>query len=151
VTGSYTKTRVVQTEILRKVGTLLRRPGYIIALECVPQGIFGDTLCSYLINRITSSTMLARVVKSAGANTAGVGVCFLGKRQWESTFDLAGLHINHFHDLGTWGESIGRFHLKRLVLTMKKISSAYFFLSPANDLTPTPIKSGKSTNKKFIP
>jgi len=42
-----------------------------------------DNAPSRLIFLLTSSKVLARVVKSMGANTAGVGVCFLSDREWQ--------------------------------------------------------------------
>ncbi|MCS7466749.1 methyltransferase [Stieleria sp. ICT_E10.1] len=133
VVGGYLETRRRQIDILRKAASRLKPDGHIVFLECMPQGMISDTLCSFLINRITSSRLLASFVRSAGANTGGIGVCFLGKYQWQRTVREAGLETSHYQYFGTWGESIRLFRLKKLCLTMKSISNAFFFVRIERD------------------
>ncbi len=137
VVGGYRETRRKQIDILRKAASRLKPNGHIVLLECMPRGMISDTLCSFLINRITSSRLLARLVRRAGANTGGIGVCFLGKNQWQRAVEEARLETSHYQNFGTWGHSIRLFQLKKLCLTMTSISNAFFFVRMAQDVSPS--------------
>jgi hypothetical protein len=52
-----------------------------------------DSAPGRIVHAVTSSRLLRAIARWGGANTAGVGVCFLSKRQWKATFGKAGLHL----------------------------------------------------------
>jgi hypothetical protein len=71
--------------------------GRISILDNMYNGAIIDGLPSRLIYGATSSKLLAKLVKKGGANTAGVGVCFLSKKQWDKTIRRsAGLTVQKY-------------------------------------------------------
>jgi SAM-dependent methyltransferase len=124
VKGGYFETLKSQVSALRLAKSLLKENGQLIVIENLPQGIFGETVCTFIINRVTSSKIIAPFVKKMGGNTAGIGICFLGKNQWIQQFNKAGLSIKHVVTFGEWPLNF----IKRIVLTIKNIKVGIFAL-----------------------
>jgi SAM-dependent methyltransferase len=125
VTGSYFSTMRTQVSILRKARNLLSDNGKIIVLENLPEGFLGETICSFIINRVTSSKILAPIVKKMGGNTAGVGVCFLGEKQWLKQFLRAELS----NEMLFKTEKFEVNPIKKALLTIKDIRVGIFVLN----------------------
>jgi ubiquinone/menaquinone biosynthesis C-methylase UbiE len=125
VTGSYSSSMKTQVNILRKARKLLNENGKIIVLENLPEGIFGETICSFIINRITSSKILAPIVKKMGGNTAGVGICFLGEKQWLKQFLRSELSVEMLFKTAKFEVN----PIKKALLTIKDIRVGIFVLN----------------------
>jgi ubiquinone/menaquinone biosynthesis C-methylase UbiE len=125
VKGGYRTTMRTQVDILTQAKDLLSKNGRIIVIENLPDGLFGETVCSFIINRVTSSKIFAPIVKKMGGNTAGVGICFLGERQWSKQFLLAGLHIEKITKFAKWSLN----PIKKVALTIKSIRAGIFVVS----------------------
>jgi SAM-dependent methyltransferase len=125
VKGGYRTTMRTQVDILTQAKDLLSKNGRIIVLENLPDGLFGETVCSFIINRVTSSKIFAPIVKKMGGNTAGVGICFLGERQWSKQFLLAGLRIEKITKFAKWSLN----PIKKIALTIKSIRARIFVVS----------------------
>lgn len=93
VRESYHATRVHQRQMLRRLASRLRPGGRLFVCEHLYQSWSLIGLPGWLIYQLTSSRALAPLVRRAGANTAGVGVCFLSAEQWEAAFQAAGLQV----------------------------------------------------------
>jgi len=92
---SYHATRVHQCSVLRMLARRLSAGGRMFVGEHIYQSWLLTGLPGWLIYQATASRCLAPLVGRAGANTAGVGVCFLSAEQWEDTFRRAGLRVLH--------------------------------------------------------
>lgn len=117
VSDSYAKTRALQLAALREAKQLLRPGGRIIILENFYDGFLFDNLPSRLIYSLTASKWLSPLIKHAGANTAGVGVCFNSKKTWEKAIQEAEfnhIQIEHCYDFSELG------WLKRNLLGINK-------------------------------
>jgi Methyltransferase domain len=102
VSESYDQTRSNILSTLAKLESLLTLRGRVSVFENMYNGLIIDNLPSHLIYRLTSFKAIARFIKSQGANTAGVGVCFLSQKQWCSTFKAADLEILQYSDDEKW-------------------------------------------------
>jgi ubiquinone/menaquinone biosynthesis C-methylase UbiE len=125
VKGGYSKTLQTQVNILSQAKNLLSENGRIIVIENLPEGLFGETICSFIINRVTSSKIFAPIVKKMGGNTAGVGICFLGEQQWLKQFLLAGLCKESIFKFPKWQLN----PIKKTLLTIKSIRVGIFVLN----------------------
>ena len=96
VSGSYNKTRSNMVECLTQATGLLSPRGRVSVFENLYDGLLFDAFPGYFIYRLTASRMLAPLTKRLGANTAGVGVCFLSRREWEKTVGSSGLAVASF-------------------------------------------------------
>ena len=117
VSNSYSKTRALQQEALREARMLLRPGGRIIILENFYDGFLFDNLPSRIIYSLTSNKWISPLIKHAGANTAGVGVCFNSKKCWEKQIKAAEfnhIQIEHCYDFSALG------WLKRNLLGINK-------------------------------
>jgi ubiquinone/menaquinone biosynthesis C-methylase UbiE len=124
VKGGYLSTLETQVRILGEAKKCLSKNGRIIVIENLPEGLFGETICSFIINRVTSSKLIAPIVKKMGGNTAGIGVCFLGKYQWLKQFSLSGLQSENTVLFQT-----GKLNfIKKTLLTIKNYRHGIFVL-----------------------
>ena len=124
VVDGYFATRQKQHEILQNAAAVLIEGGHVVVSENLPKGMITDGLCTFLINRLTSSTVLAPMLRKRRVNTAGIGVCYVGKTQWERTFKDAGLCITGFWEYKKWNTPL----LERLCLTMRFQRKGLFVL-----------------------
>jgi Methyltransferase domain len=103
VGNSYAESRRNITSSLVLASKFLSDRGRISVLDNMYNGSTVDGLPSRLIYGATSSKLLAKVVKKGGANTAGVGVCFLSQKQWDKTIQQgAGLVIEKYTSDEAW-------------------------------------------------
>lgn len=93
VTKQYSATRMLQARILGQGASLLAPGGVISITEDIYEGIASQALPGWLIYQLTSSRLLASLTARLGANTAGVGVCFLSPKQITSDAASAGLKL----------------------------------------------------------
>jgi len=93
VSPSYGRTRSNIDAALRMVSRFLSDRGRLSVHENLYNGIAVDGAPGWIIHRVTSNKALAALARRGGANSAGVGVCFLSRRQWLKTFRLAGLEV----------------------------------------------------------
>jgi hypothetical protein len=99
---SYAESRRNIAKTLTKVETLLTDRGRLSIIDNMYNGSLVDGLPSWLIYQATSSKAIAKLVKKGGANTAGVGVCFLSRQLWHTTLRDAGLEILKYSDDEPW-------------------------------------------------
>jgi ubiquinone/menaquinone biosynthesis C-methylase UbiE len=125
VKGGYSATLETQVNVLRQAKNLLSKNGRIIVIENLPEGLVGETICSFVINRVTSSKIFAPIVKKMGGNTAGVGICFLGEQQWLKQFLRSGLRNENVVKFAEWELN----YIKKFLLTIKNIRVGIFVLT----------------------
>jgi ubiquinone/menaquinone biosynthesis C-methylase UbiE len=126
VSDSYVQTCENISKIFGQVLPLLSPQGRISIFENMYDGIFVDRAPSRLIFELTSSKVLARFTSKMGANTAGVGVCFLSYRHWCSVIAQHPLIIDRYTDApDKWQVSL----IRRIFLHMGNIRVGHFWLS----------------------
>lgn len=76
--------------------------GYISVYENMYNGWLISNVPGRLVFFLTSNERLAPLVRKFGANTAGVGVCFLSKNAWGKLLAAAGLKPLHSTDDKPW-------------------------------------------------
>jgi hypothetical protein len=101
---SYRESRQHQLSTLQALRGLLTERGRLSIYENNYLGWVFRDLPGRMIYELTSSKLLSPVVGKMGANTAGVGVCFLSQRQWFDTVGKAGFRLLEFTepDRLTW-------------------------------------------------
>lgn len=89
VGDSYMQSRRNQIWTLKTVKALLTARGRVSIFENLYDGYLVDSLPGRIIFNLTSSKAISGITQRLGANTAGVGVCFLSKKQCFTTRRLA--------------------------------------------------------------
>ncbi len=64
---------------LKRAYSVLSDGGCLVVFENILYSYLSENISSYLLYKSTSSKILAPITKSLGANTAGVGVYYMGK------------------------------------------------------------------------
>src|SRR6267378_7836721 len=99
---SYAETRRNQLATLENLARFLTRRGRISLFENMCNGWLVDNLPGQMIYQITSAKAVAAITRKLGANTAGVGVCYLSKDAWFPTIQKAGLQILNYSEPDNW-------------------------------------------------
>jgi hypothetical protein len=102
VGNSYSETRINMSTAINSVIPLITPHGRVSIFENMYNGLAIDGLPSRLIFMLTSSKAITGIIKKMGANTAGVGVCFLSQKQWIETISKAGLKLLKYTDEEEW-------------------------------------------------
>lgn len=102
VGSSYAETRKNISAAIEAVIPLLTDRGRISIFENMYNGLIVDGLPSKLIFRLTSSKIISGFIKKMGANTAGIGVCFLSQQQWTKTLNNTNLNLLKYSDDDKW-------------------------------------------------
>jgi hypothetical protein len=124
VSNNYKATYKNVTDTFFHLRSILSPRGCVYVFEDFYNGMIFDSLSGYLIYILTSNKMLAGLTRRFGANTAGIGVCFRSRKQWEKIIKKCGYKIIHE------GESHSfRWPLwKRILLHMGKVNMGYLWL-----------------------
>jgi hypothetical protein len=112
------------------VGELLTQRGRISVFENVYDGFVIDNFPGWLIFRVTGNARLTKVAQKLGANTAGVGVCFLSKKRWLSTMSEANLHVLESSEPDNWNWTMPL--LSRCGLHLRRRYVGHFWLKAQN-------------------
>jgi len=99
---SYSETRHHQLSALSGIAAFLNDRGRISLFENVCNGWLIDNLPGWLIYHITSAKTIAAITRRMGANTAGVGVCYLSKNEWFSTIRVSRLDVLQYSEPDPW-------------------------------------------------
>jgi SAM-dependent methyltransferase len=99
--SSYAQSRRNIEAVVKAFLSILKPGGVLSVCENDFNG-FIDAVPGRMIFALTSVKALAPLVKRLGANTAGVGVCFLSRQQWRRTFATCGYAVSQQESLGTW-------------------------------------------------
>jgi hypothetical protein len=95
VESSDKKTRNSQVLGLLKAADVLKDDGVLIIEENFYESAFGfGDLSGRLIYEITKMTLIERITRKLGANTAGEGVRFRSMMAWTKIFEEAGFKID---------------------------------------------------------
>jgi Methyltransferase domain len=100
--NSYLSTRENISAAISTATLLLTDRGRISIFENTYNGLVADGLPSLLIFTLTSSRAIAGFIKKMGANTAGVGVCFLSQKQWVQVLEKTSLNLLKYSDDDKW-------------------------------------------------
>lgn len=90
VAKNYSESRENILNALRTVKSLLEPGGRLSVYENMYDGFVIDNLPGRLIYALTSMKTIRKVIRKAGANTAGVGVCFNSRQAWIAMLTQSG-------------------------------------------------------------
>ncbi|OGP57435.1 MAG: hypothetical protein A2162_08595 [Deltaproteobacteria bacterium RBG_13_52_11b] len=124
--ASYSRCLDNISGVLRSVRTILSERGRVSVFEQMYIGLFLDVAPSWIIYQLTSHKTMANIIRKCGANTAGIGVCFLTYKQWCSVIQRIGFRFEYTEDglfpvPWTW----------RSLLHVRRLESGCFWLSPS--------------------
>lgn len=117
ISDDYKSSRALQIEALREARMLLRPGGRIIILENFYDGYLLNNLPSRIIFELTANRLISPLIRHAGANTAGVGVCFNSLKVWQRMLrecEFNRIKIEHCYDFSELSA------LKSMLLGIKK-------------------------------
>jgi len=126
VTPSYRDSRGVIAQVLGDMSGVLATSGRVSIWENIFEGVLWHGLPSRMIFEITSMPAMARLGRKLGANTAGVGVCFLSRKQWEQELARAGMQVR-----ATGWTPMGLPLYQRIPLGIGKIGAVHLWCSKA--------------------
>jgi hypothetical protein len=127
ISDSYAQSRRNQLALLSSLPKLMTARGRVSLFENNYSGWIAESFPGYVIYRLTASRALASLTRRLGANTAGVGVCFLSRSQWLRTIDEAGLQVQDYAEPDTWTWPLG--WNTRVFLNIKHIRVGHYWLS----------------------
>ena len=128
IADSYARTTQYVVDTLKITPEFLTDRGRVSVFENIYDGYIFDNLPSHLIFQLTSSKALAGPIKKLGANTAGVGVCFRSKKNWQELIKNSGLSILKYSDDSEWHLS----QIKRLILHIRSLRVGHFWTAANN-------------------
>lgn len=129
VAGNYEATRQLQKCALDQAVRMMSSRGRIVVTENLFEGILARNFPSLLIYGLTSTTLLAPIVRRFGANTAGCGVCFLSEHAWREVFQQLSLRELRFGGQ-LWRESQLSRRVCLRLLGVRSVTRAFFWLAP---------------------
>jgi SAM-dependent methyltransferase len=128
---SYRQTRRNQLRALRTLRDLLTPRGRVSVFENMYQGWVFEDLPGRLVYHVTAARLIAALSRRMGANTAGVGVCFLSKHQWLASFRDCGLEVLAYTEPDQWAWSL---RLEwRLLLHLRDVRVGHAWLRRVGD------------------
>jgi ubiquinone/menaquinone biosynthesis C-methylase UbiE len=120
VLNSWNKTIKNMFEILDQMKFILKEDGYICINDHYYNGFLFDKITSLIIYILTSCSLspVIKLCKKMGAESAGIGVCFLSRKMWCSLFNKIGLNDIYKKD----GNKLKLKWYKRVLLCAKEIT-----------------------------
>jgi hypothetical protein len=125
--SSYRQSRENINHVLRTAMTVLTERGRVSVYENMYNGLILDGAPGWIVYQLTAAKKIAKLVRKAGANTAGVGVCFLSRKQWCRTVEHNGFRILDYTDGYIWPMP----WIWHLFLHIRHIRSGHFWLGCA--------------------
>lgn len=126
VDSTYSSSRQQQFTALTQMKRLLSKRGRISIFENNYTGWITDNFPGRIIYSLTSSKPIAQLAKRLGANTAGVGVCFLSKDAWTETLGRAGLSIHAYAEPDKWKWPVKWYY--KTSLGLRRIVAAHYWI-----------------------
>ncbi len=145
VSDSYVLTRQNQLATLTMLTNLMTPRGRVSVFENMYNGWLIDGLPGWLIYHLTSAKAIAAITRRMGANTSGVGACFLSKKQWLTTIHDSRMHLRNYMEPDKWV-----WPLKpewRLFLHLGQIRVGHFWLN--GEMSPSLLNV--TTEKRRLP
>ena len=129
VGGRYQVSRQHQLTALCRLGNVLSADGRLCVFENIYTGWWVESMPGWLIFQLTSIKFIAALTKRLGANTAGVGVCFLSKSQWFKTIKDASLQVQDYSEPDDWIWPL-RIYWK-ILLHLRSVRVGHFWIRSA--------------------
>jgi hypothetical protein len=127
--ASYAQTRQIQRDALGQGAALVAPGGRIVVTENLYDGMIVDNMPGFLVYTLTSNKAFASLIGRLGANTAGLGVCFLSASEWRKEFARLGWRDSAFAAT-VWQEKRMWRVLGFRLLGIASISTGFFWLVP---------------------
>jgi O-methyltransferase len=127
-TGSYGTTRGNIALAVALMRQMLTAHGRISVFENNYNGYI-DALPGRLVFMLSSSHILVPILKQLSVNTAGVGVCFLSRREWTRVFKENGLQVLDYYASPDW--HLPMYH--KMALLIRSVEDAHYWLAPSQN------------------
>jgi ubiquinone/menaquinone biosynthesis C-methylase UbiE len=100
VKSTWSETYNGMKSIIKQIRNVIKRDGYLCIQDHFYNGFLGDTSASRTIYGFTKCKIpyLSKIFKKLGAQSAGVGVCFLSKKMWFSLFEYGGFIVESIEE-----------------------------------------------------
>ena len=97
VYNSWSKTQKQIVDLLKEVSSMLKSDGRLFICDHFYNGFIIDKAPSFFIYKLTSCKFpfIVKLCKVFKAESAGVGVCFLSKKNWDKLFKKTDLTIEN--------------------------------------------------------
>ena len=97
VQSSWQKSLNSMDQYMADIRYLLKKDGLFCVMDHFYDGIIFDSISSFLVYTFTSikTPFITKLVKRMGAESAGVGTCFLSERMWKTKLIRSGFNIVH--------------------------------------------------------
>jgi Methyltransferase domain len=119
VSDTYSRSKQNQFETLLELRKLLTPSGRISIYENCYNG---------MIFFVTSLRFGSSIFRKLGANTAGVGVCFLSKKQWTNLFSTAQYQLLRYKEPDQWVWSMNPLIQSPLFIKNRRVG--HFWIKP---------------------
>lgn len=96
VHSSWRKSLKRMDEYMKAIHSLLKGDGVFCVMDHFYNGMIIDSASSFLIYSLTTIRVpaIAKFIKKMGAESAGVGTCFLSEKMWKKKITNAGFNID---------------------------------------------------------
>jgi len=100
IKGTWVESIKCMRSIIAQIKDIMEKDSYLCIVDQFYNGLLGDTSASKMIYTFTTCkiSFLSKIFKRMGAQSAGVGVCFLSKRMWFNFFELAGFYVEKLEE-----------------------------------------------------
>ena len=100
VKDTWKKSIDCMTSIIMQIKYIIKKDSYLCIVDQFYNGLLGDTSASRMIYRFTScrKSFFVKIFKNMGAQSAGVGVCFLSKKMWYKLFLAANFFVEKIEE-----------------------------------------------------
>jgi len=128
VAESYASSIANILSVLGQARELITPRGRLSVYENMFDGILIDRAPGRIIYELTATRWLSAFTRLAGANTGGVGVCFLSEQQWRRIFQKLSLRLNSFHRHDAFERTVTRNIVQGIALHLRPMGAAHFWL-----------------------
>jgi SAM-dependent methyltransferase len=125
IDNSYARSLEKINSVLDSAKGMLTERGRVSIYENMYKGFIIDNAPSVIIYHLTIAKAIAPLIRRGGANTAGVGVCFLSYKKWYSTIKQIGYDILDYTNDDIWSIN-WKWHT---FLLIKNIRCGHFWLT----------------------
>ena len=100
VKDSWKKSIKCMLSIIMQIKRIMKIDSYLCIVDQFYNGLLGDTSASKTIYTFTTCkiSVFSKIFKKMGAQSAGVGVCFLSKKMWYNFFGVAGFSVEKLEE-----------------------------------------------------
>jgi ubiquinone/menaquinone biosynthesis C-methylase UbiE len=119
VKSTWKKSLEGMHEIMNQIAFIMKKGGYFLVSDHFYNGFLWDKATNRIVYTLTTCSLspIIKLCKKMGAESAGIGVCFLSEKMWYDLFSRASIEVERVH----YGVELGMKWYKKLLLCRKSI------------------------------